>query len=296
MRKSAISIVIPTFQGRKLLARNLPRLLAALDRPCEILVVDDASRDGTASYLRRHFPEVRLIRNRRRQGFGESANRGVRAAKTSFVLLLNSDMVPEPGFLAPLRAALGDERVFAATCRQLIAGKPNWGGPTKEDFRAGLLRHAPSPLPQTPTSETFYVSGGATLFRRSAFLALGGFDRLFAPFYWEDADLSLRAKAAGWRLLFARTSLVRHAHAQTIRRFWPAWYIKAIAFRNILFFNWRHLTGKRLLLHLALLPLHLTVRLLRGRLAELAGFLWALATLPKIAPRLKLRARASPST
>ena len=117
------SVIIPNWDGRDLLEKYLPSVVAAttVNAANEIIVVDNGSSDGSADFVRRHFPQVKLVALEANLGFGGGSNAGVRAAKNDIVVLLNSDMRADPDFLAPLIAGFTDERVFAVSCQILFS-------------------------------------------------------------------------------------------------------------------------------------------------------------------------------
>ena len=115
----AATVVIPNWNGRDLLDKYLPHVIAALrGHPAnEIIVVENGSTDDSAQVLREEFPSVRVVQLDRNLGFGGGSNAGFRAAQNDVVVLLNSDMRPEPDFLQPLLAGFSDEKVFAVSCQ-----------------------------------------------------------------------------------------------------------------------------------------------------------------------------------
>jgi len=118
-RTNAASVVIPNWNGRDLLEKYLPSVVAALaaDPANEIVVVDNGSTDGSADYLRAHFPQVTVVALPQNLGFGGGSNEGFRAAKNEVVVLLNSDMRVASDFLAPLLEGFRDPLVFAVSCQ-----------------------------------------------------------------------------------------------------------------------------------------------------------------------------------
>jgi GT2 family glycosyltransferase len=282
----AVSLVIPTWNGREILERNLPSVRAALEAFAgggEAIVVDDGSRDGTVAWLADAHPWVRTVARAANEGFGASVNVGVAAARSELVVLLNNDMRVEPGFLAPLLAPFGAERGLFSTTPRIVNRK--FGGDeaiTTCAFQMGLFgtnfperNAAPSVSAAGAVSEVLFACGGAAAFDRSLWLALGGLDPIYAPFYWEDVDLSWRARKRGWRILHVPESVVHHEHSATIGARFSARSVHGIYERNRLLFQWKNLTSRRLtMLHLAWLPLRL-VRALAGRPDFLRGFLMA---------------------
>ena len=118
-RCDTASVVIPNWNGRDLLERYLPSVIAALagHPDNEIIVVDNGSTDGSAAFVRQSFPQVKLLALDRNLGFGGGSNAGFRAARNDIVVLLNSDMRVSPDFLPPLLEGFRDERVFAVSCQ-----------------------------------------------------------------------------------------------------------------------------------------------------------------------------------
>src|SRR5690349_19763362 len=108
-RNRAVSVVIPNWNGRDLLEKYLPSVIAA--KPDEIIVVDNGSTDSSTELLREHFPQVRVIALPENLGFGGGSNAGFRAATHDIVVLLNSDMRVDPNFLEPLVTAFTDDLV-----------------------------------------------------------------------------------------------------------------------------------------------------------------------------------------
>ncbi|HEY6009715.1 MAG TPA: glycosyltransferase, partial [Geobacteraceae bacterium] len=114
----SVSVVIPTFNGRKLLEANLPPLKRAAARhalPVEIIVVDDASSDDTVAFLGAEHPDVVLLVNDRNRGFAETINRGINAARNDLVLALNNDMLVDEELFARVPARFADPALFSVT-------------------------------------------------------------------------------------------------------------------------------------------------------------------------------------
>ncbi len=243
----AASVVIPSWNGRELLERNLPSVVEALagNPENEILVVDNGSSDGTAEFLRRRFPGVRVIEPGRNLGFAGGANAGVRAARNAVVVLLNNDMRVAKDFLAPLLEGFRDAQVFAVSCQIFFSD------PTRRREETGLtegwwengslrVRHRIDEAVRD-LFPCFYGGGGSCAFDREKFLELGGFDELYAPFYLEDADLGYRAWKRGWKVLYEPRSLVWHEHRGTIGRCFRPAEIERVLKRNRLLFAWKNI-------------------------------------------------------
>lgn len=163
---AAASIVIPNWNGRDLLDKYLPSVIASIEAfpESEIIVVDNGSEDGSADFVRERFPQVRLLELPVNLGFGGGSNAGFRAARHDVVVLLNSDMRVESGFLGPLLAGFRDEQTFAVSC-QIFFSDPaklrEETGLTEGWWSQGALRvrHRAEPSLTEPFP-CFYGGGG----------------------------------------------------------------------------------------------------------------------------------------
>lgn len=277
-----ISIVIPNYNGERILSKNLPRVLDAVG-DAEIIVVDDASTDGSLRALDDFKSKVKVIINKNNLGFSSTANKGVKEAKGEIVILLNTDVVPEKGFLAPLLFHFADEKVFAVGCmdRSIENGKTILRGRGIGSWRRGFMAHSRGEINKT---NTLWVSGGSGAFRKSIWEKLNGFSSLYNPFYWEDIDLSYRAVKSGYKILFEHKSVIIHRHEEgAIKNKFSSAKIKTIAYRNQFVFVWKNVTDLNLqLAHLFWLPYHFVKALLRFDLSFFKGFFSAFVLLPKI--------------
>src|SRR5215471_18223134 len=248
-RNTAASVVIPNWNGRDLLEKYLPSVVAALagNPENEIVIVDNGSADGSADYVRAHFPRVNLVALPKNLGFGGGSNAGFRAAKNDVVVLLNSDMRVAPDFLAPLLEGFRDPSVFAVSC-QIFFSDP---GKTREETGltqgwwqdGGLrVRHRIDDRVDD-LFPCFYGGGGSCAFDRHKFLELGGFDELLAPFYLEDTDLGFLAWKRGWKVLYQPRSIVFHEHRGTIGKKFSPGYIEAVLQKNFMLFCWKNIHG-----------------------------------------------------
>ena len=244
---SAASVVIPNWNGRHLLEKYLPPLIEATRQNArnEIIVVDGASSDGSAAFVRQRFPSVRVLELPANEGFGGNSNAGFRAARNDIVVLLNSDMRVEADFLAPLLGGFTDPQVFAVSCQIFFSDperKREETGLTQGWWDRGALRvrhHEDDKV--TETFPCFYGGGGSCAFDRHKLLELGGFDALLAPFYLEDTDLGYLAWKRGWKVLFEPRSVVFHEHRATIGKRFSAAYIDSVLKKNFILFAWKNI-------------------------------------------------------
>jgi GT2 family glycosyltransferase len=243
----AASVVIPNWNGRDLLEKYIPSILEATkDNPAnEIIVVDNASEDGSAAFLKQMFPGIRVLELDQNYGFGGGSNRGLAAAKNDIAILLNSDMRVAPDFLAPLLEDFNDEHVFAVSC-QIFFTDPNKlreeTGLTQAWWENGGLRvrHRIDEK-VTGAFPCFYGGGGSCAFDRRKFAELGGFDELLKPFYLEDTDLGYLAWKRGWKVFYEPRSIVWHEHRGTIGKKFSHAFIQSILKKNFLLFCWKNI-------------------------------------------------------
>lgn len=293
--KPPVSLIIPNFNGAELLRQNLPKVLLAADRyagATTVIVVDDASSDESLTVLANEFPEIKVVSHPVNLGFAEAVHSGVNSAESEYLVFLNSDVIPEPDFLSPLICHFEadkaselfavsplvleeDRRVSEVSWRCLRIRKMRlrtWPWP-KENLHAPHL--------------SLYASGGSMAVRKSLFSQLGGFQKIFAPFYSEDSDLGIRAWRLGFKTLLEPASRVVHAHAGSISENIARRKVNRVRVRNRFVLEWTHLPGRDLWLRL--IPGYVVQAI--GRLARfdrvyLGGLADALQRLPEI---LRLR-------
>jgi GT2 family glycosyltransferase len=238
-----VSIIIPNYNGEGLLRKNLPRVIAAKknlrNKIKEIIVVDDASKDKSVHVLKKEFPEVRTIKHRVNRGFSASVNTGARSSKGELLALLNTDVFPEKDFLKSVHPHFKSRYTFGVSLHEVGRGG------AKGRFKNGFIVHEPS-KEGNEAEETFWVSGGSGVFRRTIWMELGGLDeRLFSPFYWEDVDISYRALKRGYKLFWEPRALVHHQPESTIKKTSKR-FRERIQERNQLIFIWKNLTSPNL--------------------------------------------------
>ena len=277
-----ISVVIPNYNGRELLAKNLPQVIKNC-KGAEIIVVDDASTDDSVKFIKTHFKKVKLIVQSKNMGFAKTVNRGAEEASGTLILFLNSDVSPRENFSNEAQKHFSDDKVFAVGLADYSheAGKIVIRGRGEAEFKKGLISHFKLPATYGPS---LWVSGGSGIFDRKKFQQLGGFDEVYAPFYWEDIDLCWRANKAGYVCLFEPNAKVDHFHEQgAIKKHHSDFFIKTVSWRNQFIFVWKNISDPLLLLqHLLWLPYHFAKAAINLDSAFFAGFLWAVVKIPKL--------------
>jgi hypothetical protein len=238
---AGISVVIPSRDGRALLAAQLPGIVRDLTGTAETIVVDNGSGDGTAEWLAKEWPMVRVELSRTPLSFAAAVNRGIAQARYSHVCLLNNDMLIQPGFLAALQAAFGQvPDLFCATAqirfpagvRREETGKAVMAQAHRDDFPV----RCDEPVAGEDLTWVLYGSGGCSLYDAGMLRALGGMDEAYAPAYVEDLDAGYRAWQRGWPSVFVAGAVVEHRHRATTSRFFTEAELTAILETNYLRF------------------------------------------------------------
>jgi len=250
---SRASIIVLTWEGRHLLEEFLPSVVEAVKhdgRDHEILVVDNGSRDGSVEFLKAHFPSVRVVALDRNRRFTGGNNAGVAAAKNDIAVFLNNDMEVDRDFLKPLLDGFQDETVFAVSCQVFFQDKTRRReetGNTKARWRLGFIEPYHGEVPEKGTAgqrylPIFWGGGGSCAFDRNKFLAIGGLDTLYDPFYLEDTDLSYQAWKRGWKSLLAVDSVVVHKHRGTNKQKFGDNFVDNTIRKNQYLFIWKNIS------------------------------------------------------
>ena len=239
----------------------------------EVILVDNASTDGTSAHIQAHFPEVRLIQSAENLGFAIGNNLGAKHSTGEILAFLNADTRPEPDWLLELvRPLIASHAVGLTTSKVVLMDRPetiNTCGNELSLTGITTCRRAGEPANSVLSNEEVGAAcGGALAISADLFRELGEFDPLIWP-YMEDTDLSWRAQLAGHCCLLAARSVVAHDYTFKL----PPHKIRAIE-RNRYLMLAKNLSTKSLL---ALTPHFLISELLTWGWAMLKGprYVWA---------------------
>ena len=248
--EKGISVIIPNFNGKELLEENLPFVIKSLAEVShsEIIIVDDASTDNSIDYLKKSYPDIKIIENAENIGFGASINAGLKKANHELVLLLNSDIKPDYKYISKSLRYFDDPDTFGVMgiIKDELSDEILEGVKWPRISVSGL-KYKDIRIPEVDKWDeqifTIYVCGGNAIVDRKKMLELDGFLDLYHPFYQEDVDLSLRAWLSGWKLYFNPEAYCYHKHSATINKYYSKDFIKLISKRNRLILNYLYLTG-----------------------------------------------------
>lgn len=211
------------------------------------VIVDDSGDGRLAAALGARHPGVRWIVHAENRGFGPSATEAVVTNTSDLVVLLNDDVELLTDPVPHVVEAFSRGDLFAATFQSLDGRGRFREGAKRLKWRLGLPRILHNERDQRPAvggrHPSDYAVGGHACFHRARFAELGGFDPLFEPFYWEDVDLSVRARARSWVTSYLPECRVRHAGESAIRSGNEKAAIGRVVMRNRLLFGLRHRPG-----------------------------------------------------
>ena len=211
-----VTVVVPAWNGERWLPGLFGSLAAQTRPPAEVIVVDNGSTDATLDWLAREAPEARVLAQGRNTGFAMAANRGLLAARTEFVALVNTDVVLAPGWIEAMAARLEAEPGCASVaCKMVRLGNEaildDCGDVLRRDGVCEQRGHGRRDDGRWDAAgEVFGACGGAALYRRSAVRDAGAFDERFFS-YLEDVDLALRLQLGGWRCAYEPRAVAHHA-------------------------------------------------------------------------------------
>lgn len=213
-----ISVVIVNFNGLRFLKPCLSSLASQSYKNFEIILVDNHSSDGSAVYIREHFPDSTLIETGKNLGFAGGTNTGIRASRGDFILTLNNDTVTDPSFIENLaRPMASDSRLGMCAAKMLFPdGRINSTGVcisrSSAAWDRGIFEQDSGQY--NSEEEVFGPCAGAALYRREMLDEIGLFDEDFF-IYMEDVDLAFRARLAGWKCRYVPSARVTHCMGGT---------------------------------------------------------------------------------
>lgn len=280
-----VSVVVVTWNGRPLLERFLPSVLATAYPNLEVVVADNASTDGTAAWLAAHHPSVRVVRLAENGRFCRGNNAAIPHTSGRYVCLLNNDVEVPPDWLGPLVEAMeADPRLGAVQPKLLQLADPSrfdyagaaggfldrFGYPFARGRLFGSLERDTGQYDEP--RDVFWASGAALLLRRAALEEVGLLDERL-EMHMEEIDLCWRLWRGGWRVRAVPRARVFHLgggslpHGDARKTYYN--------FRNSFLLLHKHLPRRTLRrlepLRYALDTLAAAHALARGRLADVAA-------------------------
>ena len=261
------TIVIPNYNGIKYIQACLESLYGGTVTDIEVIVVDNASVDGSMELVRDRFPQIRLIVNQENKGFSYAVNQGIKEAHTPYVILLNNDTQVAPSFVHELEKVMDKDkghRLFSASAK-LVSLYDRDKTDDAGDYYCALgwafaRGKGKPPERYDQDCEIFAACAGAAIYRRELLEAdkVGLFDEEHFA-YFEDIDIGYRAKIHGYQNQFAANAIVYHAGSATSGSRYNA-FKTGLASRNSIYIIYKNMPLFQLILNLPFLILGFLIK------------------------------------
>lgn len=246
------TIIIPNYNGKHFMEPCLKSLQSQTCRDFKILVVDNASSDGSVEYMKENYPEIELIALNKNYGFSKAVNVGIKHAKTPYVILLNNDTTVDAHYVEEMIKAIEQSpRIFSVSSKMIQMYHPELidsAGDLYTLLGWGVCRGTGRPISNyTEADEIFTACAGAAIYRRSAFKKIGYFDENHFA-YLEDIDVGYRAKIYGYKNMYCPTALVYHVGSGTSGSKYNSFKVKLSA-RNNIYLNYKNMPAFQLIIN-----------------------------------------------
>ncbi len=222
---SLISVVVLNWNGSRVIGQCLDSLREQTYRPLEVIVVDNASTDGSAELVKKKFPWVKLVVNEKNLGFGGGNNVGIQESKGSYIMMLNNDTRLDPACVEELKRAIEkDEKYGACASKILLEYEDNLIDAAgivvcPDGLSIGRGRLETGDLYDEEV-EVFFASDCACLYRREMLEDIGLYDEDFFA-YADETDMGWRAQLRGWRCIYTPQARVYHFHSASSGAYSP---------------------------------------------------------------------------
>lgn len=259
------TVVIPNYNGIEYLKKCLETLFSSTDSEFDIIVVDNGSKDNSADYVRTLGDKVKLIALDKNTGFAYAVNRGIEAADTEYVILLNNDIEVEPDFVSQLELSMDkhkdafsvNSKMVSLHNREVLDGCGDFYCALGWAYATGKGK----PIKQyDKTRRIFSACGGASIYRKSILEKTGLFDEAHFA-YLEDVDLGYRARINGYRNYYEPKAVCYHAGSGFSGSRYNEFKIK-LASRNSVYIIYKNMPILQLILNLPFLLIGFAVKIL----------------------------------
>lgn len=250
-----VTVVIPNYNGKSFLKDCMEALKNQTYKDFSVLVVDNASSDGSLELLRMDYPEAEVLSLDKNYGFSRAVNEGIAYSDTQYVLLLNNDTVVDRDFIRSLVECMDkDERIFSANPKMIQMYKPELLDDAGDlyciagwAFQRGVGQKSDG---YNKSCRIFSSCAGASIYRREIFDEIGTFDEMHFA-YLEDIDVGYRARIAGYKNVYCPEAKVFHVGSGTSGSKYNDFKVK-LAARNGIYLNYKNMPF--LMLAINLLP------------------------------------------
>ena len=250
-----LTVIIPNYNGKHFLEECF-QSLKSQNCQFEVIIIDNASQDGSADYIRENYPEFKLIENTANLGFAAAVNQGIKASNSDYIFLLNNDVYLETDTISNLiKCIKTDEKIYAVSSKMI-----QYHDRTKMDDAGDeytilgwtkRVGYGKSPEKYTVEREIFSACAAASLYRRSILDEIGYLDENFFA-YLEDVDLSYRARIHGYKCRYCPEAVVYHVGSQTSGSKYNEFKTRLSA-RNNVYVPYKNMPWPQLLVNLVFL-------------------------------------------
>ena len=247
-----VTIVIPNYNGKHFMEPCLSSLSEQTYKNFHILVVDNASSDGSIEYMEENYPDIELIKLQKNFGFSKAVNIGIQHSRTPYVILLNNDTTVDTRYVEEMVKAIEKSpKIFSVSSKMIQMYHPELidsAGDLYTLLGWGVCRGCGRPVSNYQKyDEIFTACAGAAIYRRSVFDEIGYFDENHFA-YLEDIDIGYRARIYGYYNMYCPTALVYHVGSGTSGSKYNSFKVK-LAARNNLYLNYKNMPCLQLIIN-----------------------------------------------
>lgn len=233
---SLVTVAIPNYNNKKLLNNLLISLKKSISLS-QVIIVDNASKDGSVDLIKKNYPEITLIENETNMGFACAVNQAIRLVNTDYVFLLNNDTIIQEDTISNLIKTMNiSEDIFSVSSKMIQYHNKELLDDVGDEYtimgwskRRGYGKNVSKYMVD---EEVFSACAGAALYRMSIFSEIGLFDEKFES-YVEDMDLSFRARLHGYKSYYSSKAIVYHYGSATTGSRYNKFKVKISARNNI---------------------------------------------------------------
>ena len=250
--KEIVTVIIPNYNGKHFMEPCLSSLEKQTFKNYRILVVDNASSDGSLEFMKENYPDIEVLPLDQNYGFSRAVNEGIRHSHTPYVLLLNNDTTVDPHFIEEMVNSIRiSPRIFSVSSKMIQMYHPElidsagdfytilgWGFGRGKDH---------SSKKYTSADKIFTACAGAAIYRRSVFGKIGYFDESHFA-YLEDIDVGYRARIYGYQNTYCPSALVYHVGSGTSGSKYNSFKVKLSA-RNSVYLNYKNMPLAQLVIN-----------------------------------------------
>jgi len=235
--KNKITAVITNYNGKYFLKECLNSIKNQDFPYFDVIIIDNASTDGSVEYIEKYYPEIILIKNNKNLGFPAAVNLGINNSSAEYIFILNNDTELESKCMSNLYECIQkDESIFAVTSKMIqYYDRAKMDDAGDEYTILGWTKrvgYGKSPDQYSKERETFSACAGASLYRRSILDEIGYFDENFFA-YLEDVDISYRARINGYKCVYCPEAVVYHVGSGSSGSRYNEFKIKLAARNNV---------------------------------------------------------------